>query len=116
MNEIIQIMPASKPPYLELFVGPMFSGKTSALCNIFKQYTLSQYEPIVINHSIDDRYSNNSNELFSHDKIKIPCISTDKLSTISEDVISKSHIILINEAQFFPDLKPVVIKMLSLNT
>ena len=115
MNEFIQIMPSSNPPYLELFIGPMFSGKTSALCNIFKQYTISNKKPLVINHSIDTRYSDNPNEMFSHDNLKIPCTSVNKLSNVPSDSITNTNIILINEAQFFPDLKEFVQKMLKLN-
>ena len=80
----------------------------------------------VINHTIDNRYDE---ELLStHDQIKIPCIKTERLMdlwldpsiNILEDEISgiprikdifkisRSEVILINEGQFFPDLKEFV--------
>jgi len=57
---------------LELAVGPMFSGKTSWIVEIYKQCKFCNISVAVINHSIDNRYDE---ELLStHDQVKIPCI------------------------------------------
>jgi thymidine kinase len=112
-------------PYLELIVGPMFSGKTSRLVDIYKQYTFCNIPVVVINHSIDNRYDD---ELLStHDHIKIPCIKTDSLKYIwreepetngmfkifrDREQLYFADVILINEGQFFEDLYEVVISML----
>ena len=114
--------------YLELILGPMFSGKTSRLVEIYKQCKFCNISVAVINHSIDNRYDE---ELLStHDQIKIPCIKTEKLLDIWTDHISleeniekiprindkfkiaKSSVILINEGQFFSDLFEFVNKLL----
>jgi len=106
--------------YLELIIGPMFSGKTSRLVEVYNQCKFCNISVAVINHSIDERYDE---ELLStHDKIKIPCIKTEKLFDVWADNISlednidkipriqdkfelaRSSVILINEGQFFPDL------------
>ena len=42
--------------YLELILGPMFSGKTSRIVNLYKQYTYCNIPVIVINHADDKRY------------------------------------------------------------
>jgi thymidine kinase len=105
--------------YLELILGPMYSGKTSALVNIYKQCILCNIPVVVINHNIDKRYHNI--HLSTHDQITIPCIKTEKLmellnNDIHNDIhndIMKSNIILINEGQFFDDLVVFVQKMLS---
>jgi thymidine kinase len=110
--------------YLELIIGPMYSGKSSRLVDIYKQCKFCNMSVVVINHIIDNRYDD---ELMStHDKIKIPCIKTDKLMdlwvdhiNLEEDVqgiprvkdkfqIGMSNVILINEGQFFPDLEEFV--------
>jgi thymidine kinase len=110
--------------YLEIIIGPMFSGKTSRLVEIYNQCKFCNISVAVINHAIDNRYDN---ELMStHDKIKIPCIKTDKLMdlwidhiNLEEDVqdiprvkdkfkVGMSNVILINEGQFFPDLEDFV--------
>ncbi len=99
--------------YLEIILGPMYSGKTSRLVEIYKQCKLCNIPVAVINHSIDTRYD--SGDLLStHDKIKIPCIKTTNLFDIyeNEDVYF-SKVILINEGQFFPDLYHFVEDMIS---
>lgn len=113
--------------YLEIILGPMFSGKTSRLVEIYNQCKFCNISVAVINHNIDNRYDD---ELLStHDKIKIPCIKTDKLMDIYADFIDldeittisrlkdkskvgSSDVILINEGQFFPDLLEFVNKLL----
>ena len=68
--------------YLELFLGPMFSGKTSRLIDIYKREEFCSQHPIVINYSGDNRYSDHETHMSSHDSIKIPCIRTTNLSDI----------------------------------
>ena len=104
--------------YLELFIGPMFSGKTSKLIELYKQYKFCNIPVLVINHSIDNRYTestktNNMVELSSHDKITIPCLQTEKLLDI--EVNFETNIILINEGQFFADLYQFTELMLEQN-
>lgn len=89
--------------YLELIIGPMYSGKTSYLLNIFKQYSYCNCEVLVFNHDTDNRYDESM--LSTHDKIKIPCTKTDTLlKYIDSEVFEKSKVILVNEGQFFNDL------------
>ena len=114
--------------YLELFVGPMFSGKTSKLLEIYKQYKFCNVQIAVINHSADTRY--HESMLSSHDKVMIPCIQTKELLTlwnyaildetidykgIIHVALHEAEVILINEGQFFEDLYPCVLQMLAEN-
>jgi thymidine kinase len=117
--------------YLELILGPMFSGKTSKLIEIYNQCKFCNISVSVINHSIDNRYDDEM--LSTHDKVKIPCIKTDKLMdlwiehiNLEESVddipritdkfkVGMSSVILINEGQFFPDLEEFVKIMLKNN-
>jgi thymidine kinase len=113
--------------YLEIILGGMYAGKTSRLVEIYKQCNFCNIPVAVINHSIDTRYDNDFDDLLStHDKIKIPCIKTEKLFDIWADHITldqdnqniirvkdkskigTSEVILINEGQFFPDLEDFV--------
>jgi len=101
----------SATAYLEITLGPMFSGKTSRLVEVYKQCKFCNIPVMVINHSIDNRYHD---ELLStHDLIKIPCIKTEKLSNIlnTPDFIT-CEVVLINEGQFFIDLYDSVVIML----
>jgi thymidine kinase len=114
--------------YLEIILGSMYSGKSTRLVEIYNQCKFCNISVAVINHSIDNRYDD---ELLStHDKIKIPCIKTERLFDVWSDHIdmednvavvprikdkfkvATSDVILINEGQFFPDLEEFVKRIL----
>ncbi len=96
--------------YLELILGPMFSGKTTELIRIYKTFDYIGQTPVVINYSGDTRYS--TTHLSSHDEIKLPCIFTDSLyRLIDNERVKASSVILINEGQFFGDLQYAVLEL-----
>ena len=64
--------------YLEIIKGPMFSGKTTRIMDIYKKYTFCGIKTLVINYEKDNRYSDQE-LLSSHDKIMIPCIQANNL-------------------------------------
>jgi thymidine kinase len=106
--------------YLELFIGPMFSGKTSKLLEIYKQYKFCSIPIAVINHSADVRY--HESHLSTHDKIMIPCIQSTELLPLCNHIreendthvsVNDAKVILINEGQFFEDLYEFVVEMLT---
>lgn len=115
--------------YLELIIGPMYSGKTSKLLEIYKQCKFCEISVSIINHSLDKRYHDTM--LSSHDKVMVPCINTDNLHNLwfnngmvdlhqlidNSDYkkVRNSDVLLINEGQFFPDLYDVVYDMLKNN-
>ena len=93
--------------YLELILGPMFSGKTSKILDLYKQCEFSNIPVVVINHTSDKRYSETM--LSTHDLKMIPCIQASSLCDAMEileikNKISDATVILINEGQFFKDL------------
>lgn len=108
--------------YLELFIGPMFSGKTSKLIKLYNSYHTNNFSVKAINYIDDNRYCDEE-YLSSHDKEMIPCIkcqnlndiypiiqneSTDKddakrIKLIDTD-FSKVDVFLINEGQFYSDI------------
>ena len=96
--------------YLEIIKGPMFSGKTTRLLDIYKKYSFCEIKTMVINYEKDNRYSDIM--LSSHDKVMIPCIKALHLSDIVDfktynmtnvDFLN-AKVILINEGQFFDDI------------
>jgi thymidine kinase len=106
--------------YLELIIGPMYSGKTSKLLELYKQYKFCDISVCVINHSLDNRY--HEDMLSSHDKIMIPCLNVENLKDLwfnsdenNHNLIRNSDVILINEGQFFDNLYEVVKDMLENN-
>jgi thymidine kinase len=91
---------------LKIIVGPMFSGKTSAIIKQWKINKLKNIPTLVVNYSEDVRYSNTN--LSSHDKIEIPCIKLLEMKEIYKHLNDTTSCVLINEGQFFPDLYDVV--------
>lgn len=101
--------------YLEIIIGPMFSGKTSALLDVYKKCKFCNISVSIVNHSFDKRYHDTM--LSSHDKIMAPCLQATELNELwntprEQNVLRNSDVILINEGQFFPDLYDVVVDML----
>lgn len=95
-----------------LILGPMFSGKTTTLIDIYNYYLEYKHtitnDVIAINHSTDTRYTSEP-LLYSHNKSYIPCIKLDSLN--QPDILAylcSYKIILINEGQFFEDLEQAV--------
>lgn len=87
-------------------IGPMFSSKTTTLFMYEKKFFILKKKICIIKHAIDNRYSsdkkivNHDGSQSSHSDIFI----TSHLNNI-ENTISEYDCILIDEGQFFPDLK-----------
>jgi len=127
MSSVSSLMNAKG--YLELIIGPMYSGKTSKLLEIYKQCKFCDISVCVINHSLDKRYHDSM--LSSHDKVMVPCVNIENVydlwfndgeidltvfgDNINHKLIRKSDVILINEGQFFNNLYHVVNDMLKNN-
>jgi thymidine kinase len=104
--------------YLELILGPMFSGKTSKILELYKQCEFSNIPVVVINHTRDKRYSETM--LSTHDLKMIPCIQASSLyeamkNSDIKNKINDSTVILINEGQFFNDLYEWTVMMVETN-
>ena len=94
--------------YLELVLGPMFSGKTTRLIQTYKNHTFIGKKTAVINFVEDTRY--HETLLSSHDRLMIPCIQAKTLKEV-RDKMDMVDVILINEGQFFDDLYECVMEM-----
>jgi thymidine kinase len=95
--------------YLELFIGPMWSGKTSELVKLYKQYTFCEIPVLAVNYLHDTRYANDT--ISTHDLVNIPCTTCEELREISDilngvvsDNFKTCQVMLINEGQFFKDV------------
>ena len=86
----------------------MFSGKTSELVHECKKWSVVYKNILLINHSADDRYGSDE-FVYTHNLEKMKCVNVSNLSDISLNIVVSSDLILINEAQFFNDLKENVL-------
>lgn len=106
--------------YLELFLGPMFSGKTTHLIQQYKLHSYIGKKVSVINYSGDTRYSEDA-MLSSHDKVMIPCVMLKTLGELWNNPnhpdfaeIRRADVVIINEGQFFEDLYEIVVQMVDM--
>lgn len=95
---------------LELLIGPMFAGKSSALLSIVRRHRAMGWPVMVITHSIDKRYGDDP-QIVNHDQQRIPAIACDQLLPLQDHVEYKeAKLIVVEEAQFFSDLIPFILK------
>ena len=100
--------------YLEIILGPMFSGKTTRLIDVQKKYAVCDISCCVINHILDKRYDNNL--LCTHDKQSTHCFNISQLSDIKTlGIISQYKVFLINEGQFFEDVYNIVAELVDVH-
>ena len=119
IDKRFQIMNAqytSEEGYLELILGPMFSGKTTRILEIYNHYSFIQKKIMVINYAEDKRY--HETMLSTHDHKMIPCVLTIDIADMWFNSANKNYIeihsadvILINEGQFFSELKNTILDM-----
>ncbi len=100
---------------LTLILGPMFAGKSSELLGTIRKYSAIGWPCLVLTHSIDIRYSEKP-QIVSHDSEKYPAIGVSNLETIfSMDSYINAKLIIIEEAQFFHNLKKSVLNMVEID-
>ena len=102
--------------YLQIILGPMFSGKTSKLLEIHKKYTFCNIPVLVINHSDDKRYSETEVDMMTHDKKKLNCVQSNDLMSVLNANLElferrEPLAVIVNEGQFFEDLYSTVYRM-----
>ena len=101
--------PYSKPNDLIMIIGPMFSGKTTKLIEMYNEKcsTFEKDKCLAINFALDKRYG--EGKIVSHDKLEIDCHCLLDLGELIDNyeeqpTFMKAEYIFINEAQFFPNL------------
>lgn len=98
--------------HLTLIIGPMFAGKSSAIISRVRRAEVIGWKTFVITSSADNRYENNdaSARIMTHDKAGISAVGVSVLKGVCEHPeYSSARLIVIEEAQFFPDLYDFVL-------
>lgn len=88
---------------IRLYIGCMFSGKTSELIREYTRFIKIGMKVLCINYTFDTRYGEDA-FVYSHDLNKMKCVKSKLLSDISKEMLIENDVILINEGQFFDDL------------
>ncbi len=87
--------------WIEVICGSMFSGKSEELIRRVKRARIAKQKVVVLKHSIDDRFS--SKEVVSHDGDKLESIPVANSKDIFSIVPLGTHVVAIDEAQFFDE-------------
>jgi len=98
---------------LELIIGPMFAGKSSALQSIVRRRMAIGWNVLVLKHGIDVRYlsqDEENNVIVNHDLIRCPALPCMNLmDSVAWPSFTNARLIVIEEGQFFEDLVQFVI-------
>jgi thymidine kinase len=95
---------------LEILLGPMFAGKSSALQTRVRRHRALGWPVMVITHSMDKRYGDDP-QIVNHDLQRLPAVATNMLLPLqSHPEYATAKLVVVEEAQFFPDLVPFILK------
>ncbi|MDO4710384.1 MAG: thymidine kinase [Peptostreptococcaceae bacterium] len=96
--------------YIELVVGPMYSGKSEELIRRLKRAKIAKQEVLVFKPSIDDRYS--MEDVISHSGIKIQAVAICDLADVWDHITPQTQVVGFDEVQFFEtNIVKVVIEL-----
>ena len=85
--------------YIEVVVGPMYSGKSEELIRRLKRAKIAKQKIIVFKPQIDDRYS--KKDVVSHSGDSIDSIPINHASEIYDLIDEDVQVVGIDEVQFF---------------
>lgn len=122
-SETIDTSMMVKTGYLEVYYGPMYSGKTRKLNNRLSEMTDLGYNSCYLNSSLDERClensccsSNSHTSLVNMKGLLKNNIDSYKVDSLSDfEYLKKYNVIGIDEAHFFTDLLKFTRKCLKMN-
>lgn len=84
-----------------LYIGPMFSGKTTTLLESYTRYTIGGRKCLLVQHKSDTR--DEEHKIITHDgrstKAEVICENLYEI----DDIVGNYQVICIDEIQFFQD-------------
>src|ERR1700687_2682819 len=87
--------------WIEVVVGPMFSGQSEALIRRLRRAGIARQRVQIFKPAIDSRYA--ANEIVSHSGLGIPSDNITKAAEILEKLQPRTEVVGIDEAQFLGD-------------
>ncbi len=94
----------------EIICGSMFAGKTEELMRRLKRAKIARQNVVLFKPNIDTRYD--KNEVVSHDQVRMPAIviPSDAPKQIYTYIDLTTHVVGIDEVQFFD---PAIVKVIN---
>ena len=108
MSEFTEDTRCPEIPKIEMFTGPMFSGKTSSLISRLEGYTKFDVDVLFIKPKIDTRTFMTHSGVLDLGFSEAPPFEVEIAESLSSVNIEGYKYIAIDEAQFFPDLELVL--------
>ncbi|MDU6247912.1 MAG: thymidine kinase [Paeniclostridium sordellii] len=87
--------------YIEVVIGPMYSGKSEELIRRLKRARIAKQNVVVFKPIIDDRYS--KEDVVSHSGYTINAIPIKDSSEMMDYINDDTQVVGIDEVQFFDD-------------
>jgi len=101
---------ATKPGWIEVIAGGMFSGKSEELIRRLRRAQIARLKVQIFKPAIDTRYSHG--EIVSHSEMKIPSETVRSSAELFDRVKPDTEVIGVDEGQFFDaELPAVCIKL-----
>ena len=95
--------------YIEVIIGPMFSGKSTRLISEVLKYKNCGIKTLLVSSKVDIR---DDNAIITHDGQRYEALKTDRLmNIIQNDSFKRAEVICIDEAQFFEDLYDFILNI-----
>jgi thymidine kinase len=95
---------------LDLYLGPMFAGKSSAILGVVRRNAVIGLRTLCVTSALDNRYTEDA-RIVSHNKDSYPAAAMKTLTPLlSTPDFKAAECIVVEEAQFFPDLRPFVLE------
>jgi thymidine kinase len=90
---------------LTLVLGCMFASKSTYILNSIQRYRAINKKIFIVSHILDKQRTLNKNTIKTHDNNFLPALLIESLDGLEKNIdYINSDIIVIDEAQFFPDL------------
>jgi len=94
---------------LEVIIGPMFAGKSSAILQRVKREQSIGTNSLIVTSCLDTRYTENVNLVKTHDSQVFSAVALGTIKDILElKELQAASLIVIEEAQFFEGLYNIV--------
>ena len=101
----------SKPGWLEVITGSMFSGKSEELIRRLRRAQIARQKVQIFKPGIDRRYSDD--EIVSHSDMKMPSTNVASAREVLQQVRADTEVVGIDEGQFFDAELPMVCNTLA---
>jgi thymidine kinase len=96
---------------LSLVIGPMFAGKSSTVLQKVRRAEVLGWKHLVLTSAIDTRYGGDGASIVTHDQARCQAVGVRVLKDVPEyPKYREAKLIVIEEAQFFPDLYDFVLR------